>query len=230
MSLATDATLGGDLADAPAPTDDARVASDGAELDAEVDDGLAAETRADAADAADVPDTAVRDLEPDRDAAPDVEDDAAVVSDAAPACDPTDPTGGLTLGVRVEDELTALAEGATKTIVHGVQGGIHLEVALALDATSESTADLVVDLRIQTRVAGVVVGGFETHGFPFERVADGRFLTTTLPVIFYTIDSAPFDGVDATLEAHVSTGDGTLERGDCRAIHLVDPTLHASDR
>ncbi|MCC6622885.1 MAG: hypothetical protein IT385_16620 [Deltaproteobacteria bacterium] len=123
-----------------------------------------------------------------------------------------------TVGTGDESGFAALAPGDTLAIVHGVQGGIHVEVALALP--DDGLAAGAYDVSILSRVGGVDVGRFVSLGFYFERDADATLTTTMVPVIFDTVEAAPFDGVNAEVVATVTLPGGPVTT--CLAARFED--------
>lgn len=192
------------------------VEGDAAEGDAEVDagdvvdvedladgnaDGDSGPDVDDVADAADVADTEV----PDTTDAGDTSDssDTSDVADTADVAD-TSPTYDFEIG-RVNydtNAFTPFSSLETVAIVHGPQGGIHVEVAVRypLEATEpEVLTPIEIHLFVPS-IGAVEQARYISLAYPMQRVAAGIYQSYAIPLPFDQLDSRVYDGLHATIE------------------------------
>ncbi|MCB9681326.1 MAG: hypothetical protein H6733_07610 [Alphaproteobacteria bacterium] len=150
---------------------------------------------------------------------------AAVAALGAAGCASTDPCAAddvapaIELGVG-ENAFVAATEGEDATLVHGPQGGFHLNLSLALDG-------LGAQERLPVVLTGVVDGVQLAYAAPYvtflcDRDA-GRGVAWGLRLIF---DAQPEDLAerDVQVTATLDPGDGT-SLADTLALHIVDPLV-----
>ncbi len=118
--------------------------------------------------------------------------------------------------------LTPFVAGQDVNLVHGPQGGFHVEAVVRFPWDSDAeTLEAPVEMAVW--VDGAVRGRFKSIAYPIPRLSEGVYQTYTLYASFCEDpppgdcfiplwDSAPFDGKAATLEVSVSPPGGTLRR------------------
>ncbi|TNF32044.1 MAG: hypothetical protein EP329_11355 [Deltaproteobacteria bacterium] len=160
------------------------------------------------------------------------EDTAA--DDAAPDADTAAPEPDLSLGrIAGVTDFTAFTPGEAVEIVQGPQGGIHVEIGVrfpwpgvtapsaGLGACDEATeveqavascgqcpCTAVTAIAARSFVDGAEVGAYVTTGYPVSLLAPGVYQTYAIPVIFYTVDAAPFVGKTVEIRVDVTLPDG----------------------
>ena len=120
-------------------------------------------------------------------------------------------------------EFVPVVDGQKMPLVHGPQGGFHVEGILRFSA--ESTVDpLESAVELSVWVEGQIRGRFKTGRYPVPRAGDGVYQTYLVFAIFCEDpppgdcfiplwDSSAFDGKSALIKATVTpTGGATLER------------------
>jgi hypothetical protein len=123
---------------------------------------------------------------------------------------------------------TRLADGDTALMIHGPQGGFHLELVVHVSALDIDPATERHDLetRLSLNVAGVDVAGFGPASFPFWSNGDGTWETTVFPLVFqHGVDfgeprAGDFDGREGLLSVSVVVG--TTTRAGSVWVRLVD--------
>lgn len=158
---------------------------------------------------------------------PEVEVDVEVVEDVEEVFDSHEVVtpGQLELGSLApgSGEFIAIADGEKMPLVHGGQGGFHVEGILRFAA--DTTIDpLESAVEISVSVDGEVRAGFRSGRYPVPRVSEGVYQTYLVFAIFcedpppgdcfYTLwDSSVFDGKTALIEAKITPQGGpTLRR------------------
>lgn len=102
---------------------------------------------------------------------------------------------------------TPIADGETVTIVHGPQGGFHVELAVRFPWAS-TEPQLTVGLKLELWVLGTRQAVYDTLGYPFEAVGDGLYQTYVVTVMFECVftggcTSSEFDGLTGRLDVTV---------------------------
>lgn len=154
---------------------------------------------------------------------PEVEVDVEVVEDVDTSEVVT--PGQLELGTLApgSGEFIPVVDGQKMPLVHGPQGGFHVEGILRFAAdTTIDPLESAVELSVW--VEGQIRGRFKTGRYPVPRAADGVYQTYLVFAIFCEDpppgdcfiplwDSSAFDGKTAMIKATVTpTGGATLER------------------
>lgn len=106
---------------------------------------------------------------------------------------------------------TALADGDPLGIVHGPQGGVHLEVALRFSCESDAL-EVAAALEIYVEVDGVVCARYLAPQYPVPVIAAGVCQSYVVPLIFDELDAAPYAGKVGKIEAVVRPPGGALRR------------------
>lgn len=150
------------------------------------------------------PATAPDSAAPAYDAAPDAPDTAA--EDALiPACPGAElDATGLALGVSDPDGCFArLAPGETLAIVHGIQGGIHVEIRIA--AHGLDVGEGRIGFEVDLVAAGASLARFASEVGELRALIDGEsYATPAFPLIFPSPDATLYHGREAELRAAVT--------------------------
>lgn len=132
-----------------------------------------------------------------------------------------------------------LAAGATLEIVHGLQGGIHVELRLALASSSPEPPAIAFEVEVVHR--GSTLARFAASLVPLEPlgapetpvpgVGDGAswWATSAFPVVFASADATLYAGLDAGVRARV-TRDGRVVDLAPLSVYLEDPSLPSPPR
>jgi hypothetical protein len=130
------------------------------------------------------------------------------------------PDTTLELGCPDEQgDFEPVAPMATLPIVHGNQGGIHVEVKLRL-AEPLGVVDFRAEVRCATGIDGWEVGWYHVASHPFALEPDGSYVTPTTYLRFDSDDAATYDDLDGRVTCEL-TLDGETWRST-RAVHLAD--------
>lgn len=132
--------------------------------------------------------------------------------------------GAPTLGV--DDDtfcFAALQAGSELEIVHGLQGGLHVQLRLALRAATPPKVSFSLEiLQDGTRLARYAV----TEPRSLSALADNAdlFGTPSMPVVFASADATLYHGLVVEAVATV-TIDGVERTAPPVTVRLVDPAL-----
>ncbi len=155
------------------------------------------------------------------DGAEDVPDDAPAPGDAwiPPPPLPADVSMFVRIDAPEGPRLERLEDGSEVPLVHGPQGGFHIEVVVRVTGLGEPGSDTRLDalLGAWTRVDGVEVAGFTPVAVPFWPNGDGTWETTTLLLVFVrdpaggAAISTAVDGKEAWVGLSLETAAGPRE-------------------
>lgn len=130
-----------------------------------------------------------------------------------------------------------LTAGATLEIVHGLQGGIHVELRLALASSSPEPPAIAFEVEVVHR--GSTLARFAASLVPLEPLGapetpgegEGayRWATSAFPVVFASADATLYAGLDAAVRARV-TRDGRVVDLAPLSVYLEDPSLASPPR
>jgi hypothetical protein len=159
------------------------------------------------------------DLATDDGPAPDISlDTAADVAEvwSPPPTLPADVQLFVRLDAPEGPTLERLDDGSEVPLVHGPQGGFHVEIVVRARALGEAGVETRLDatLGAWARVEGIEVAGFSPVPVPFWPNGDGTWETTTLLLVFVRdpsggpATSATFDGKEAYLGLSLETPAG----------------------
>jgi len=226
-----------DVADVvEAPTDAADVADAEPEVIEDTASGADAEVVDDTAptddgevseDAVEAEDTIVGEVAEDVGPADTLDGDTADVDTFTP-----DPM--MTLGeVSGTTEFMALSPGDPIEIVQGPQGGIHIEIGVrfpwagvteptptiahcdeaaevqqAIMSCGQCPCTAVTAMDARSFVDGESVGSYVTQGYPVSLLSAGLYQTYAFPVIFDTVDAAPYVGHVVDVQVSITLPDG----------------------
>lgn len=170
-------------------------------------------------------------------------DDATVPADGTPVLrDTSEVDAGVVCPLELAADLVLgrddarwcfepLSDGAALEIVHGIQGGIHVELRVALrGGATAPTIGLEVELTHDgtalARFASTLVG-LQPLGDPaIPPDVDGfaaSWATAAFPVVFANVDASLYTGLDAAVRGRVTIDGQILDLAPLN-IHLVDPT------
>lgn len=168
-------------------------------------------------------------------------DSGEVIEDLTAAVCEAPSFGGATALVGLSDLegcYAALEAGATLEIVHGIQGGIHVELRLAIATpdvvgsgpSAPSLPTVTWDVEVShdgTTLArfAATLGTFEALG-PSSQAGQAlwAWASPTFPVVFASADASLYHGLAAEVRATLDL-DGRRQTLGPIPVHLVDPAL-----
>lgn len=122
-----------------------------------------------------------------------------------------------------------LDAGARLEIVRGLQGGIHVELRLAI--ASRSSEEPAARFEVDLLHAGTTVARFASGVVALEPLGEAAsneryaiWATPAFPVVFVSADPSPYHGVGAEVRASLVVNGEVLALPSL-PVQLVDPTL-----
>ncbi len=116
----------------------------------------------------------------------------------------------LVLGKRVGADFVAWRQNSDLELVLGVQSGVHIEVAVALDTEALGLEEelLPVLLSLEAEVESQTAGAVTVQAYPLARHDSGRYVSEELVVVFELSHPSFYVGRKATVRASIELRSG----------------------